>query len=276
MSEYLSLKSFVNEWECDENVHMNVQFYAAKFDDADRIFQFTHGIERSLPRTRHIRYHSEMRGAEMIEIHSAIVESDLAPLVIQHRMIEPISGRLTATSLDVYPNGKPVNGRCIQPIPAALPRSSPGLPYKYTLDREELDRRSALTFRGIIHPKDCDSTGVAVDRAYVQCFTDGAAHSWEFGGLTKEWLDKNNLGRVAVEMKLTIFEPLKSGDLVEQRSMYVAVTEKSFTFVHHIFDMSSNKLVASGETTGVTIDLEKRRVVPLLKAAREKILSSLA
>ena len=39
MSAIETLKSYVNTWECDENDHLNVQFYFRFFEDAAGHFQ---------------------------------------------------------------------------------------------------------------------------------------------------------------------------------------------------------------------------------------------
>ena len=44
MSAVETLFSFVNRWECDENDHLNVQFYFSRFDEADRQFRLVTGL----------------------------------------------------------------------------------------------------------------------------------------------------------------------------------------------------------------------------------------
>lgn len=68
-----SLKSFVNRWECDENDHMNVQFYWTKFQTAALHFRLAAGLD-DLPETarssRHVRYHSEVHAADPLVVRS--------------------------------------------------------------------------------------------------------------------------------------------------------------------------------------------------------------
>jgi acyl-CoA thioester hydrolase len=63
MAAIETLFSFVNCWECDENDHLNVQFYLARFEEADRQFRLLSGLSDALAgarRARHLRYHEEL------------------------------------------------------------------------------------------------------------------------------------------------------------------------------------------------------------------------
>ena len=44
MAAIETLFSFVNCWECDENDHLNVQFYLGRFEEADRQFRLLSGL----------------------------------------------------------------------------------------------------------------------------------------------------------------------------------------------------------------------------------------
>lgn len=48
MTIQATLFSFVNRWECDENDHLNVQFYFSRFEEADRQFRLMTGLSETV------------------------------------------------------------------------------------------------------------------------------------------------------------------------------------------------------------------------------------
>ena len=75
MTIQATLNSFVNRWECDENDHLNVQFYFSRFEEADRQFRLLCGLSETLVgarRVRHVRYHKELRTGDLITVHSSV------------------------------------------------------------------------------------------------------------------------------------------------------------------------------------------------------------
>ncbi len=118
MSTYETLRAFVNTWECDENAHMNVQFYYDRFEVADLQFQALAGLEEAAlgaRGVRRVRYLSEMMASELILVRSAVVRNGPHPVTIVHQMSDPTSGRLTATALDGYPSADPTVIANIEP-----------------------------------------------------------------------------------------------------------------------------------------------------------------
>ena len=118
MSTEETLFSFVNRWECDENDHLNVQFYFSRFEEADRQFQLISGLSEALVgarRVRHVRYHKELRTGDLVTVRSAIAFDGPHMLSVVHEMYNTTSGALAATAIDGYePNAnsaKTLRGR---------------------------------------------------------------------------------------------------------------------------------------------------------------------
>ena len=100
-----SLFSYVNRWECDENDHMNVQFYAAKFEEANRHFFQNSGVDINTfgPRLmRHIRYHREAHDATILKVASGVCFDSPYEFTVVHQMNDYSEGTLLATALDGY------------------------------------------------------------------------------------------------------------------------------------------------------------------------------
>eukprot|EP01037_Dinobryon_pediforme_P025833 gene25833-28134_t len=97
----------VNSWECDENAHMNVQFYWSRFEQADHRFRL--GLGRTIGAgaiaesraSRHVRYHSELRGAGGLRVDSRLADDGEGHLAIQHCLIDTDLDVLSATALQV-------------------------------------------------------------------------------------------------------------------------------------------------------------------------------
>ncbi|MEP2436118.1 MAG: thioesterase family protein, partial [Roseibium sp.] len=98
-----TLFSFVNRWECDENDHLNVQFYFSRFEEADRQFQLLSGLSDAVVgarRVRHVRYHKELRTGDLIAVKSFIAFDGPHMLTVVHELRNSGTGDLAATAID--------------------------------------------------------------------------------------------------------------------------------------------------------------------------------
>ncbi len=96
-------RSFANMWECDENDHMNVQFFIRRFDEAMAVYATLCGdgtATARLVRHRHVRFYREIRGGDSLLITSGKVADGPFKGRIVHRMVDAISGVLCTTALD--------------------------------------------------------------------------------------------------------------------------------------------------------------------------------
>ena len=271
---HVTLRSTVNTWGCDENAHMNVQFYFAKFDDADRVFRarFTlPSLSRKARLTRHVRYHREAAAAAMIEIRSAIVRRNGKPVAVRHLMTSEPDHLILATALDTYqPDALAQISADLQApsvdwgeISDALPRGLHITPSRE--DDEASLRQRIATYHGVLHPRDFAADGHLLDRAIISCFTDAAPHTWWEGGIEPAWLQQNNFGRVAVEMKLTYGAMPQPGAVVSMETAFLAVGNTTFTLRHTL--TSAGQIIAYGDLVSLMMDLDRRKAVPLPERA---------
>lgn len=278
MPALCSVQTFVNTWECDENDHMNVQFYYTKFDDAALVFQTLSGLDDQLgPRDcRHVRYHAELRGGEQVAIHSSFVSSDDSGTMLQHVMIETHTGRLAATALDHY--AEQVQGDfsdLSEPLdPRAVSRSLLQPLEDTDITRTTREQQGIpVTSRGVVRADHCGAGGIARDQAYISCVSDAATHAWELVGLSGGWLGERGFGRVAVEMRLSVLEPLKLGDVFELRTSFTAARSKSFSKRYDIFNLKTGQLCAVNEVTAMILNHSTRRSEAIPDFAQEAIRS---
>ena len=259
-------RSFVNTWECDENVHMNVQFYLKRFDEAARFFQMSAGAETPLtplPRTRHVRYHSELRMAQSTIIGSGVIGDGIFAGWTLHEMRENVTGRLCATALDA-----PSVPTVIPTVPSAsivhaLPKSVEAAPAGPVSPGVMLDSGGFISHRCLLSPNECDANGEMLQQFHVARFTDAAPHVWDHSGIGTKWLNENGLGRVAVEMKLTHHQPARAGDALILYSRAMAGTGKTVRLHHEMVRASDHAPVVTGEVVALVMDLATRKAVPL-------------
>ena len=266
-------RGFVNSWECDENRHMNVQFYLRRFETASAIFAALAGTglsDASMVKTRHVRYHRELIEADCIRTVSGTVTDGPFSGRVLHAIYHTGNGALCATALDELVS---------QEIAARLGELSAAdaditaLASPRGLDDGDIEAagydamlasgEAVTSFRHVLGPADCDRDGNILSSTFISCFTDGAPHAWDLTGLTSTWLQGQNFGRVAVELKLQRCAEACPGDILELVSWAGDIQEKTFRISHVVRNMVTREVLALGQVRNVVLDLETRRVVKL-------------
>ncbi|WP_373235598.1 thioesterase family protein [Cohaesibacter celericrescens] len=281
MTRFVTLNQFVNLWECDENDHMNVQFYYSKFEDAGQLFAVCHDLEAALGRriSRHVRYHSELRGGAQICIRSSIVDpipdSTKHGVFVQHVMEETSTGRIAATALDWHA------GTIDSPQPdirdalssAVMPR---GLKNEADFGtKSPLAALDATMLRGVLRPAQCDAQGWARDQAYIGAISDAAAHAWDRIGLSSQWLDEKGFGRIAVEMRLCILTPMRAGTAYQVQLAFTGLQSRSYSKRYDFFDLRNGQHIGFLESAVMLLNHTTRKSEPLPDFARDALLGHL-
>jgi acyl-CoA thioester hydrolase len=88
----------VNQWECDENDHLNVRFYAHKINQAIQIFIAPSGAAAPALRVRaqHIRFLKESRVATPLRIDCGVTRDDNGTAEVLALMHQNITGEVLA------------------------------------------------------------------------------------------------------------------------------------------------------------------------------------
>lgn len=260
-----TLRSSVNTWECDENDHLNVQFYARRFDEAARFFVLAArgGSQHSvLPTMRHIRFHGELRAPAAFDISSAVLADGPYAGHVVHLMHESQTGRLSATALDA-PDGLQHDVMIsASEVEAAFPRGIVREIVPMSAD-EILSAGGLVTYRGMVWPAECDPAGVMGEQYYVGRTSDAAPHAWALCGLPQSWFDENHCGRVAMEMKVIRQRPAMVGDLLTIHSLMRRAGRRTLRIRHEMSSARDGGAIASIEVMVVILDHIKRRVAEL-------------
>ncbi|MBZ0217297.1 MAG: acyl-[acyl-carrier-protein] thioesterase, partial [Fimbriimonadaceae bacterium] len=260
-------RQFVNTWECDENNHMNVQYYFQHFENADSHFWNQVGLTNPaimpVTQSQHVRFHKELKAGDLI-----VLNSHLAPhkdgFALCHVMTDAENGDLTATSWaplsDTEADVKPYPGAPIfEAVPTSLPRSFKHDPAAQPTLDDAQTAGFAVSLRNVVQPLDCGANGLISARGVVANLSNAASHFWSHIGLNKSWLNANNYGRVAIEFKLSRLTNLAAGTPIVVLSGLTDFSHKTISFRHYIFDLITKEAVLAADVAGLAIDLQSRR-----------------
>ena len=104
--ETITYKGVVSAWELDHFGHMNVRYYAAKFDDATWNFAADMGLtstyieehqEGIAALEQNIKYMRELRAGVVLEIRSVALEVTEKTFRFRHEMYNRVTGDLAAS-----------------------------------------------------------------------------------------------------------------------------------------------------------------------------------
>ena len=111
MSEWImTYRGVVYPWHCDHMKHMNVMWYAGKFDEACWQLlsmlgltpsRFARGGTGMAAVEQHIQYKRELHAGDAITIQSALLEVKDKSIHMLHKMIDDASGEVAATTVVV-------------------------------------------------------------------------------------------------------------------------------------------------------------------------------
>ena len=111
MSEWkTTYRGIVYPWHCDHMGHMNVMWYAGKFDEACWQLLGMLGLHRSrfaedvtamAAVEQHIQYKRELFPGDAVTIQSALLEVKDKSIHMLHKMVHDASGEVAATTVIV-------------------------------------------------------------------------------------------------------------------------------------------------------------------------------
>jgi acyl-CoA thioester hydrolase len=220
----------VNTWQCDENNHLNVQFYTEFAHEASASLLAQLGFGPRAQRaagvaTRavddHVRYLREFRVVEPVEVHSAAVEVGERDLVAYHEVRNPAKNEVAATVRRriTCDRAWPADFRaraeaaCVTLPETARPRSVG----KMSLPDMHLSQAASVGLievgRTQITPDECDERGDFLPRHHFGRYSDGAPVLWNHLGFDRAAMQERQEGSVVVEM-LNHYRafPVRGGD----------------------------------------------------------------
>lgn len=111
MSEWkMTYRGIVYPWQCDHMGHMNVMYYANKFDEACWQLLSMIGLHPTrfaeegtgmVAVEQHIQYKRELRAGQAVTIQSALLEVKEKSIHMLHKLIDEATGEVAATTVVV-------------------------------------------------------------------------------------------------------------------------------------------------------------------------------
>jgi acyl-CoA thioester hydrolase len=285
----------VNAWECDENAHMNVRFFAAKAMEGMAFLAAAIGMPRAfqekatstlLPVDMHVRFLKEARQGAALSIRGGVVAVDDASVTVFQEMLHAggaPAATFTTRFLHVHPRTQTPfpwsqrvretieRHRCAVP-PHGAPRSldlgaKPSSPTCAHADRIG----APVVGRLMTTPDQCDAFGWMRMEFCLGRVSDAVPNllaSWRAEVAQSAGQAAENAGGAVLEYRLCPRRWPRAGDLVEVRSGIVEVAEKTNRIVHWLLDPVSGESWCTAEVVAVTFDLVTRKTIPIPPAQR--------
>lgn len=273
-----TFRTAVNTWQCDENDHLNVQFYTEFGHQAAAHLLAELGLG---PRARraaglnlsvvsdHVRYLREFRVVDAVEVLSAPVEVGERDLLACHEIRNAADGRIAATLTRRIV--------CDQPWPArfraraeaarvalpemARPRSVGRALPELALAHARSDGLIEVS-RSVVTPAECDEHGAFLPHHQFGRYSDGAPFLWNHLGFDRAAMQERQEGSVVVEMLNHYRHAVRAGDLLVVMSGLASFTDKVLTFNHFLFEAETGTLAACAEAVAMKFDQKSRRIMP--------------
>jgi acyl-CoA thioester hydrolase len=268
----------VNRWECDENDHLNVRFYAHKANQALQILITGLGLGGGLPaiRIQHIRFLREARVATPLRVDCGVTRADARAIEVLAVMHHNVSGEVLATFLaSLHTSAGSAAATSVAVPGCAGPRGID--PSALPMPPPSRDQALALGYRvvgrGVISDDECDRAGVALPHVYIGRISDGMPNLWAFVNAAEEQTarEEGGIGGAALEQRLEILQPLTAGTVFTQLSGLRALGSKTQQMSHLLYDEGRNRLAARAEAIGVAMDLATRKALPISPERRQRL-----
>lgn len=271
----------VNRWECDENDHLNVRFFAQKiqqtlqigliesgFATEQNVLEVCRGIT-----SQHMRFIAEARMAVPMTGYFGIAECQPNKLTAVCELRNTATETVLANFLiEIAGNFSTTNTIALTEIPGhAGSRGIPAtaFPYLGVSVEELLSRNCVVIGQGIIQAEECDSDGYLQNFQYVGRQSDAIPNL--FTHFESRQRGDGIFGGAVLEYRMSFFEQLKCGERFKILSGVKSLNEKTHTFIHTLFNAGTGKMVAGSEALAISMDLKARKSIPIPEERRERM-----
>ena len=244
---------------------MSAQHYWDRFSKANRTYQRISKCQPFSWRDRHLRLHREMAAGQHTLVRTG-ASRDTGQVF--HVLTDADTGAICAAAIDTGDGSiEPTTGRGLtEKLPdVALPRSLPGGPLDPADPNEVLGRPHAMLVQlGSIGRHDCDHNGVLKESGYVLPCNLAANILWEKVGYGFRARREKQLGRAALEVKITRHATVRRGTAISVLSWIVPLSDKTLILRHQILDGADGTVLFSGAVTALIMGLADRkpRILP--------------
>jgi len=268
----------VNTWQCDENDHLNVQYYTEFGHEASAHLLHRLGFGPRAQRAAnatvrtsydHIRYLREFRVIDSVEVRSGPIEVSEHELTIYHEIRNPADGTVASTIRRRIVSDEPWPAEMrerAEKAKVALPANAkPRSVGTLALPDLSLAQATATGLidvgRTVVKAGECDERGDFLPRHQFGRYSDGAPWLWNHLGFDRTAMQERQEGSVVVEMLNHYRRPLHAGDLIVVMSGLADFSDKVLKFAHFLFEAETGKLAACAEAVGMKFDQKIRKIM---------------
>ncbi|MFT7651761.1 MAG: acyl-CoA thioester hydrolase [Candidatus Azotimanducaceae bacterium] len=275
----LTFRSSVNQWECDENAHLNVRFYVAKHVQTLLNGLLAEGRVASAETlnhqvsVQHLRFLKESRLATPLSGYFALIAISGRHVTALTELRHSANQDVLCTCIHQMVLDPPQNSELAGAAPSDFSATLPdycaprGVVDEDTtyagLARSQVDEFGfRLIGRGVISADEVTASGDLQTAGHMGRISDSMPHLWTLLGAGEQ--DENgNEGGAVLEYRLAYHQKLR---LDHRFSIYSGLSEASAKvqkFVHLVFDDSTGKLSCSAVAAAVRMDLKTRKALKI-------------
>ncbi|WP_300299280.1 thioesterase family protein [Ferrovibrio sp.] len=278
----------VQPWECDHMGHLNVQFYLARFAEAEKQVLLALGYGPTRRRTdrvavrplkHRIQFKRENHEGAVLRLRSGIRAVEADRLHLYHELYEDETGTLSATCeatviLDALDGSgafalpadvKQAAGKLAAQLVAPPPPGPTGSLPPPSAPVEGMFE----TCRGSVDKWEAEETGRMATRFYIARFSEAAGNMLAGGDMTAEQMRQQGLGSAALDYTIDYFQPLHVGDAYYTRTGMLELREKTWRFCHFLLDSNTRQPLARAEIIAVLFDLKARKSIVMPDHVRQ-------
>jgi len=284
-----SCRGGVTAWEVDHVGHFTVAYYHQRIEDAGFAVLEALGLGAAYARSQRrgcittacdVRYLHELRGGDIYHVRSGVLAVEETALVFGHKLFESASGALCTTV-----EQRVVHAELATDKPLALEATPRRAAEAHRVNWQEPRPERRPRPRGeagfvegsldVVKPSEMNLLGRGGLSHYIHRFSASGGHLMAAFGMTPAYMRAEQRGLSTFEFQLSVTAPLYVGDLVRVQSALVHVGNSSLRLFHRMTNAHTGGEIATLEQSGVHLDREARRSVPLPDALRSKAVAML-
>lgn len=270
----------VNRWECDENDHLNVRFFAQKIQQSLQFGLLELGIANLANlaeicagiKNQHMRFIAEARMAVPMTGYLGVVHATAESLLISTELRNSATDNVLANFLiEIAGDFSTYRGDTVTVPDYAGSRGINDAPFPYQDCTAEdlLGRGCAVIGKGVVQAEECDANGYLQHYQYVGRQSDSMPNL--FSRFETEQRGDGIVGGAVLEYRMNFFRQLKSGDRFQILSGVKSLQEKTQVFVHTLFNADTGELVTGSEALAISMDLVARRAIAIPEDKRARM-----
>lgn len=271
----------VNRWECDENDHLNVRFYAQKMHQTLVAGLLDLGLVTPtvLPATlrqlssQHMRYVAEARIAAPLTGLFGLLQATAADFTVLTELRNTQTGQVQAAFTHHFRT--PLAQTDLTTVALPEHAGSRGLdtaPSAYAnLSLQEARAHGFTTIgRGVIQPDECTAAGELLAHLYMGRVSDSMPNLWAKFAEADSTVTRGDgeEGGAVLEYSMHYNGQLAEGERFEVVSGVRQLAAKTQHFAHQVYSVDTGHCVVAAEAVAIALDLKARRAMAISPARR--------